>query len=205
MHLTKEQWAAQTYHDSIPRSVKLKRLAWIIVWELCASWMPYFVGRRWRNWLLRRFGMKDENHISFYPTVKVWAPWNLKLGSFVAIDDQVNLYSAAPITIGTKVAISREAFICTASHDVTQAWRPLITKPIVICDGVWIGARAIILPGVTIGEGAVVAAGAVVTRDVPPFTIVGGNPAKVIKERRMPTARAMHGNVNEDNLCVAVR
>ena len=59
----------------------------------------------------------------------------------------------------------------------------LVTAPITICDGVWIGARAIILPGVTIGEGAVVAAGAVVTKDVEPFTVVGGNPAKFIKHR----------------------
>lgn len=185
MHLTKEQWAAQTYHDAIPRNVKMKRLVWILVWGLCASWMPYFVGRWWRIFLLHLFGMKDEGSVSVYPTIKVWAPWNLKMGSCVAIDDAVNLYSAAPIIIGTKVAISREAFICTASHDPSLAWRPLVTKPITICDGVWIGARAIVLPGVTIGEGAIVAAGAVVTKDVHPFTIVGGNPAKVIKERRM--------------------
>jgi len=148
--------------------------------------MPYFVGRRWRIFLLHLFGMKDEGRVGVYPTAKIWAPWNLKMGSFVAIDDSVNLYSAALITIGTKVAISREAFICTASHDPSQGWRPLITKPITICDGAWIGARAIVLPGVTIGEGAVVAAGAVVVKDVPPFTIVGGNPAKVIKERALP-------------------
>lgn len=129
--------------------------------------------------------MKHNGHVDVYPTVKVWAPWNLTLGSYVAIDDQVNLYSAAPITIGTKVAISREALICTASHDVTRPDRPLTTAPITICDGVWIGARATVLPGVTIGEGAVVAANAVVTKDVPPWVIVGGNPAKIIKKREL--------------------
>ena len=106
-------------------------------------------------------------------------------GDMNPIDDEGNLYSAAKITIGTKVAISREAFICTASHDITKPERPLFTAPITICDGVWIGARAIILPGVTIGEGAVVAAGAVVTKDVDPFTVVGGNPAKFIKKREL--------------------
>lgn len=128
------------------------------------------------------FGM-DGRYGTFYPSVKIWAPWNLKLGCAVAIDDDVNLYSVDKITIGSKVAISREAFICTASHDITKPNRPLVTAPITICDGVWIGARAIILPGVTIGEGAIVAAGAVVARDVPPFTVVGGNPAKFIKNR----------------------
>ena len=130
------------------------------------------------------FGM-DGIYGTFYPSVRVWAPWNLKVGGCVAIDDEVNLYSVDKITIGSKVAISREVFICTASHDITKPNRPLITAPITICDGVWIGARAIILPGVTIGEGAVVAAGAVVTKDVEPFTVVGGNPAKFIKKREL--------------------
>ena len=134
---------------------------------------------------MRLFGMKDCGHVGFYPSAKVWAPWNLQLGSYVAIDDAVNLYSADKIIIGTKVAISREAFICTASHDITKPNRPLVTASITIGDGVWIGARAIVLPGVTIGEGAIVAAGAVVTKDVEPWAVVGGNPAKFIKMREL--------------------
>ena len=137
---------------------------------------------------MKCFGMKHQGHVSVYPSVKVWAPWNIEMASYVAIDDEVNLYSAAKITIGTKVAISREAFICTASHDITKANRPLVTAPITIGDGVWIGARAIILPGVRIGEGAVVAAGAVVTKDVEPWAVVGGNPAKFIKMRVLKDA-----------------
>lgn len=188
-HYTSEWWSRQFYHDSIPRSQKLKRLVWIVAWGGLAKWMPYFLGRKWRVMLLRCFGMRDRGRVSFFPSVKVWAPWNLELGSYVAIDDEVYLYSAAKITIGTKVAISREAFLCTASHDITKANRPLMVAPIMVADGVWIGARAIILPGVTIGEGAVVAAGAVVTKDVEPWTVVGGNPAKVIKERVLVDTR----------------
>ena len=182
-HLTSNYWAQQCYVDAVTKSVKRRRLVWLVVWKMFASWFPYFVGRRWRVWLLQCFGMKHQGHVNVYPSVKVWAPWNVEMGSYVAIDDVVNLYAAAKITIGTKVAISREAFICTASHDITKANRPLVTAPITICDGVWIGARAIILPGVTIGEGAVVAAGAVVAKDVEPWTVVGGNPARVIKKR----------------------
>lgn len=81
------------------------------------------------------------------------------------------------------VSISRRAFICTASHDISDISRPLTYKPIVIGNGVWIGAEAIVCPGVTIGDGAVIAAGAVVTKDVEPWTVVGGNSAKFIKER----------------------
>lgn len=179
-------WAKQDYCDPLPRSVKIRRLFWLLAWGLGASWMPYFVGRRWRNFLLRLFGMKHAGcQIGVYPSARIWAPWNLTVGKCVAIDDQVNLYSAAPITIGSKVAISREAFICTASHDISKPNRPLVTAPITICDGVWIGARAIVLPGVTVGEGAVVGAGAVVTKDVAPWTVVAGNPAKFIKQREL--------------------
>ena len=180
-----EWWAKQQYVDILPCSVKYRRLIWLIVWFVAASWLPYFIGNNWRLFVLKFFGMKHCWHVAVYPSAKIWAPWNVEMGSYVAIDDDVNLYSAAKITIGTKVAISREAFICTASHDITKPNRPLVTAPITICDGVWIGARAIILPGVTIGEGAVVAAGAVVTKDVEPFTVVGGNPAKFLKKRVM--------------------
>lgn len=180
-----EWWARQNYADALPRKVKFLRFLWLATWAIFAKWMPYFIGRGWRVFLLSLFRMKHKGHIGVYPTCKVWAPWNVEMGSWVAIDDEVNLYSADKITIGTKVAISREAFICTASHDITKPNRPLITAPITICDGVWVGARAIILPGVTIGEGAVVAAGAVVTKDVDPWTVVGGNPAKFIKKREL--------------------
>lgn len=182
---TSNWWASQYYIDGLPKSLKLRRLIWTISWSLLAKWMPYYIGKKWRVILLSVFGLRHKGHVGVYPSAKVWAPWNIEMGSWVAIDDEVNLYSAAKITIGTKVAISREAFICTASHDITRPNRPLVTAPITICDGVWIGARAIILPGVTIGEGAVVAAGAVVTKDVEPFTVVGGNPAKFIKKREL--------------------
>ena len=176
-------WVQQRYVDLLPKSVKHRRLVWLIAWRLLASWMPYFAGNRWRIWLLGCFGMKHCGEVGVYPSCRVWAPWNIEMGSDVAVDDHVSLYSVDKITIGTKVAISREAFICTASHDITKPNLPLVTAPVTICDGVWVGARAIILPGVTIGEGAVVAAGAVVTKDVEPFTVVGGNPAKFIKKR----------------------
>lgn len=185
MHFDTEWWARQDYVDSVSRLVKLKRLIWTLVWGVFASWMPYYVGKSWRILLVRLFGLKYNYGIAIYPTARIWAPWNVEMGAHVAIDDRVNLYSADKIIIGTKVAISREAFICTASHDITKPNRPLVTAPIKIEDGVWIGARAIILPGVTIGEGAIVAAGAVVTKSVEPWTVVGGNPAMMLKRREL--------------------
>lgn len=185
IHYPTEWWARQDYLSPIPRKMRLCRLVWLLVWGIGARWMPYFIGNGWRVQLLTWFGLSNSGRISVYPTARIWAPWNIKMGKHVAIDDFVNLYSPAPIVIGTKVAISREAFICTAGHDISKGCRPLTTAPITICDGVWIGARAFVLPGVTIGEGAIVAACAVVTKDVPPWTVVAGNPARVVKIREL--------------------
>ena len=185
LHFDSDWWDRQTYTTAISPETRKRRMWWGLVRGLFFRPTPYFMLKRWRVWMLQRFGMKCGDHIAVYPSVKVWAPWNVTSGRCVAIDEDVNLYSVDKIRIGTKVAISREAFICTASHDITKPNRPLVTAPITICDGVWIGARAIVLPGVTIGEGAIVAAGAVVTKDVEPWTVVGGNPAKVIKRREL--------------------
>jgi maltose O-acetyltransferase len=101
----------------------------------------------------------------------------------------VNCQVVGPITIGRDVMMGPDVIILTQNHETRDLSRPmrgqgaLPRKPVVIHDDVWIGTRVIILPGVTIGRGAIIGAGAVVTRDVPPFAIVGGNPARVIKYR----------------------
>ena len=185
-HYTSEWWANQVYNDKLSVTNRRRRMWWQIAWRLLVlRCIPPRRGNSWRMWLLKKFGLQCAGRTFISPNARVWAPWNITMGQFVAIDEDVDLYSVDKIIIGTKVAISREAFICTASHEITKPNRPLVTAPITICDGVWIGARAIILPGVTIGEGAIVAAGAVVTKDVPPFTVVGGNPAKFIKKREL--------------------
>lgn len=96
---------------------------------------------------------------------------------------------SAPITIGNHVAIGHQAMLMTNTHHMGSSARragALIAHPITVEDGAWLGARCIILPGVTIGAGAIVAAGAVVTKDVAPNTIVGGVPAKLIKHLDEP-------------------
>lgn len=160
-----------------------------VLWSLACTvlFRPTFARiypcQLWRNLLLRMFGTKTWYQAQYFPTVRIWAPWNLRTGRSVAIDDQVDLYNVAPITMGHMVSISRRAFLCTASHDISDVGRPLTTAPIVIGNGVWIGAEAYVGPGVTIGDGAVIAARDVVVKDVPAWSVVGGNPAKFIKER----------------------
>jgi len=91
------------------------------------------------------------------------------------------------IEIGSQTVISQDAYLCTASHDISSPTMELKTKPIIIGSNCWICARAIVLPGVTIGDGAVIGAGAVVSKDVEPWSVVCGSPAVVIKRRALKT------------------
>lgn len=180
-----EKKISYKYVNEFTWAEKLKRL----LWNICRTMLfrPTFpriyIFNKWRNWLLRVWGAKTHPAATYFPTTKIWAPWNLSTGRSVAIDEDVDLYNVAPIKMGHFVSISRRAFLCTASHDISNVRRPLTYKPITIGNGVWIGADAIICPGVTIGDGAVIAVGAVVTKDIDAWTVVGGNPAKFIKDR----------------------
>lgn len=128
------------------------------------------------------------NHI-IYPSVKIFAPWNLSITTGSVIGPRVEIYNKAPVSLGTGVVISQDAFLCTASHDVTSPTLALVESPIDVEDNVWIGSRSIILPGVKLHKASVVGAGAVVTKDVEEWSIVGGNPARVIKKRLLAESR----------------
>lgn len=132
---------------------------------------------------MRCWGAKIGIRCQIKSSVRIWAPWNLKLGDYVAIGCNAQIYNVTNIEVGSKVVVSQGAYLCTASHDITHPENPLITKPIFIESFAWVAADAFVGMGVTIGEGAVVGARAVVTKDVEPWTVVAGNPARFIKKR----------------------
>ncbi|GHO43290.1 acyltransferase [Ktedonospora formicarum] len=109
----------------------------------------------------------------------------VNIGHHVAINHGCLLYATGGIIIGDNVSIGAGSWLVTGSHELNDPGFPDTYKPIVIEDYAWLGVRCTILQGITIGRGAVVMAGAVVTRDVPPFAIVGGVPAKVLKYREL--------------------
>lgn len=178
----------ESYKNRHSVKSKVARALWnAVYWVLFRpSFDKFVLLEKWRIFLLRCFGAKigTKTH-SIYSTTIIWAPWNLELGDNVALSQHSNIYAVDKIRIGDNTVISREAFLCTASHDISSPIMELTTAPITIGSNCWICARAIVLPGVTIGDGAVVAAGAVVTKDVEPWTVVGGNPAKFLKNRSM--------------------
>jgi putative colanic acid biosynthesis acetyltransferase WcaF len=137
----------------------------------------------WRRFVLRCFGAKIGAQVNTYPSTWVYFPWNLTVGAWSAIGEQAFIYNLGPVTLGEKVTVSHRAQLCAGTHDYTKPDLPLIKPPIVIQDQAWVCADAFVGPGVTIGEGAIVGARAVVTKSVAPWTIVAGNPAKIIKKR----------------------
>lgn len=165
-----------------------------LAWELVQRWLIRPSPRRahaCRRALLRRFGAQVHPTAATKPTTTIWHPWLLSVGAWSVLAEGVVVYNLGPVQIGQHTVISQDAYLCAGTHDYTQENLPLRRPPIVIGSGVWICAGAFIGPGVTVGDNAIVAARAVVTRDVPPGMIVGGNPARVIKPRPQPsTAQA---------------
>lgn len=155
---------------------------------MLARWTPerYFVSfNRWRILLLRLFGARIGQGCFVKSSCEVWQPWKLSLGDYVTLGEHVVCYAVDQITIGDQTTVSRDAFLCCAGHDVASPIMELTYVPITVGANAWIAARAIVMPGRNIGDGAVVAAGAVVTKDVPPWTVVVGNPARVVKRREI--------------------
>lgn len=172
---------------------KAVRMIWNVVYLLLFRWTPARISvfNAWRAFLLRCFGARIGHHCAIFPNVQIWQPWNLTVGDYVALDWDVVCYAVDKIVIGSQSTVSRGAFLCCASHDVTSPTMELTFAPITIGNNAWVGARAIILPGRTVGEGAVVAAGAVVVKDVAAWSIVGGNPALVLGDRKLKDEKCL--------------
>ncbi len=171
------------YRNALSRKHQIVRLIWSFVWGVGARWIPRSMASGWKRALLRMFGAKIHPTAIVYSSTRIYYPANLKMDAYSCLASEVDCYNVAPITIGANTTVSQGAFLCTASHDVTNPLNPLITAPIVIEDQAWVAAEAFVGMGVTIGQGAVVGARAAVFKDVEPWTIVGGNPAKPIKKR----------------------
>ncbi len=142
------------------------------------------VFRLWRLFVLRLFGADVAWSADVYASARVWAPWQLSMHEGSCIGPHAIVYNQARVTLGADACLSQYAYICTAGHEpavVNNALTGLVVAPVVLERGAWVGTRAFVGMGVTVGEGAVVGACACVFRDVPPRTVVGGNPAVVIK------------------------
>jgi putative colanic acid biosynthesis acetyltransferase WcaF len=161
---------------------RVGRLLWSVVWALLFRPSPR-VFHAWRRWLLRLFGAKIAGEAYPYPSAKIWGPWNLEMGSQSCLGPDVDCYCVDKVVIGPRATVSQYSFLCTATREYRDLDMPLVTAPIIIGEGAWVAADVFIGPGVTIGEGAVVGARSSVYRNVGPWTVVGGNPSRLIAKR----------------------
>ena len=140
---------------------------------------------RFRAALLRIFGAQVGKGVCIKPRLRVKFPWYLTIGDYSWIGEDVWIDNLAEVRIGAHTCVSQGVYLCTGNHDWSHRHMKLQRRPIVVGQGVWIAARALICPGIEIGDGAIVSAGSVVSRNVPAFEIHGGNPARLVRRRRM--------------------
>lgn len=168
---------------------KVARVIWSVVWLLLFRPTPRGnMFRPWRILLLKLFGANVRWSSNVLPSCRIWQPWRLKMGAYACLSADVDCYTVAPIILGDNATVSQGVKLCTASHDLCSKTMELTYKPIVVGANAWVAGWSIVLPGVTIGDGAVVAAGSVVAKDVETWTVVGGNPAKFVKKRGLKHA-----------------
>lgn len=156
---------------------KVGRALWMVTWAiLCRPTPPGM--HRWRCWVLRRFGARLGKNNFIYPSARIWAPWLLETGDVVTLARKTFIYNVGGVFIGHHAIVSEDAFVCGATHDYQSVDFDLQSRPVRLDPYVWVCARAILLPGVVCGEGAVLGAGAVASRDLEPWTVYAGNPAR---------------------------
>ena len=161
---------------------RLRRVVWNVAYTFLFRPSPRPC-HAWRTFLLRAFGAAIGKQCHVYPKVKIWAPWNLVMDDCAGMADDVTCYSMATVTLGKKVVVSQGAHLCTGTHDYESSSFQLYAQPIVVGDNAWLCAECFIGPGVTIGEGAVIGARSVVTKDMPTWMVCAGQPCKPLKNR----------------------
>lgn len=160
---------------------RLARALWGATWALLFRTSPRFM-HGWRRTLLRVFGAQLGRDVNFAASVKIWAPWQLKVGDRVGFGAGVNLYNMALLTIDDEAVISQGSHLCGGTHDIDSPNFQLVAKPIHIGPRVWICADAFVGPGVSVAEGCVLGARAVVVKSIDePWSVWAGNP--VVKKR----------------------
>lgn len=146
-----------------------------------ATWPTWY---RYRAFLLRLFGARVDPHSRIRRTCRFECPWNLTVGEGASTGEEVWFYCLGPVFVGRRVTLSHFCKLCAGSHDLDDPeLMPLTRPPVVIHDDAWVATAAFVGPGVTVGEGAVLGAAAVTMRDLEPWSVYAGNPARLIRSR----------------------
>jgi len=174
---------------------KVKMLLWWLV-QATAFPLTLHTAHGLRCWLLKCFGAQIGQNVVIRPTARITYPWNLEIGEYSWIGDDVVLYSLAPIKIGNHCVISQESYLCTGSHSITDPSFPLKTGEIIVENGAWVATDCFLGPNVRVGSNSVIGARSSVFQSMPAGQICFGSPCKPVKPRLMnktdePTASAL--------------
>ena len=161
---------------------RVMRVLWDFCWFVFCVWTPKPLNP-WRLFWLQVFGAKIDGTPFVHQRARIEIPWHLILHDRACLGDRANAYSLGEIEIGVGATVAQEAYLSAGTHDFTSPEIPLMTGRITIGADAFIGARAFVMPGITIGERSVIGACSVVTKDVPPDSFAAGNPCRVLRPR----------------------
>ena len=181
--------SSQNYRIDLTKSVT----TWSMSLKLKRGFWEYFVkpffmmlpgsANKLRISILKMAGAKIGHTCLIEAKANILMPWNLEIGNFVVIGRETNIYNYAPIKISDMTVVSQRCFLCTGTHDYTHPYMPLIWEPVTIGSQCWLAAEVFVGPGVEVGDGSVVGARSVVTKDIPEWVVAAGNPCRTIKPR----------------------
>jgi len=158
------------------------RVLWELCWLILCQWTPKPLNP-WRLFWLRVFGAKIDGAPFVHQRARIEIPWHLTLHDRACLGDRANAYSLGEIELGVGCTVAQEAYLSGGTHDFASPSLPLVTGKITIGDDAFVGARAFVMPGISIGARSVVGACSVVTKDVPPDVFAAGNPCRVLRPR----------------------
>lgn len=157
-------------------------LLWQTSWYCFCAWTPKPFNK-WRLVWLRLFGCKIDGQPFVHQRARIEVPWNLILHDRACLGDRANAYCLGQIELGARSTIAQEAYLCTGTHKFDDPNLPLQTARILVEEDAFVGARAFVMPGITIGRGAVIGACSVVTADMPAWMICFGYPCEPKRPR----------------------
>lgn len=161
---------------------RITRVVWGIAWLVLARFTPPPL-HRWRRMVLLAFGARIGRGARVHASVAIWLPRNLELGEQVLIGPGARLYNQGSIRIGAWSVISQRAHLCASTHRIDDPAFQLECRPIVVGERCWVAAEAFVGPGVTMGDGAVLAARGALFETAATDGIYRGNPAALVRQR----------------------
>lgn len=167
------------------KRILFERVCWAILWAITVRAFPRNVASKWEIMLLRLFGAKIGKKCIVYSSARIWLPRNLNMEDGVVIADHVRIQNAEPLYLKAYSTISQYSYVCDGNHQLDNP-KISFSESITIGERCWIGAECYISAGVTVGRGCIVGARTVVRSNTPPYSVLLGNPAKVIGFAREP-------------------